>query len=340
MSIMSWNCRGLGNPWAVQALKRPIKREDPSLVFLMETKLEVDEMKGVQHEIGLVQGIAVSSIGRSGGLALLWKSNMKVSVKFINRWYIDALIDSGSEIGIWRLTGFYGNPEAHKRVESWAALTRLGQRFDKPWVCIGDFNEVLSVNEKEGGAERASQQIANFRQCLDNNRLRDLGFTGSWFTRAIDRRDYGCIRARLDRAVANIDWCGNFPRARLYHRANSASDHCILPLKLEQGTRQERGKRLFRFESMWLKHEQCAGVVQEAWEIGIHMERENTLEYCLEQCRTKLTIWNSQVFGHVGKNIERIQGKLQALEAQAVGLSKQEQISETRVELNKLYAME
>ena len=265
MSIMSWNCHGLGNPWAVQALKRAIKREDPSLVFLMETKLEVDEMKGVQHEIGLVQGIAVSSIGRSGGLALLWKSNMKVSVKFINRWYIDALIDSGSEIGIWRLTGFYGNPEAHKRVESWAALTRLGQRFDKPWVCIGDFNEVLSVNEKEGGAERASQQIANFRQCLDNNRLRDLGFTGPWFTWAIDRRDYGCIRARLDRAVANIDWCGIFPWARLYHRANSASDHCILLLKLEQGTRQERGSRLFRFESMWLKHVQCAGVVQEAW---------------------------------------------------------------------------
>ena len=91
---------------------------------------------------------------------------------------------------------------------------------------------------------------------------------------------------------------------------------------------------------MWLKHDQCAEVVQEAREIGIHMGRENTLEYCLEQCRKNLTTWNSQVFGHVGKNIERIQGKLQSLEAQAVGLSKQDQISETRRELNKLYAME
>ena len=70
------------------------------------------------------------------------------------------------------------------------------------------------------------------------------------------------------------------------------------------------------------------------------MGRENTLEQCLEQCRTALTTWNSQVFGHVGNNIERIQGKLQSLEAQAVGLSKQEQIRETRMELNKLYAME
>lgn len=32
-------------------------------------------------------------------------------------------------------------------------LTRIGQRFDKPWVCIRDFNEVLSVNEKEGGRQ-------------------------------------------------------------------------------------------------------------------------------------------------------------------------------------------
>ena len=92
----------------------------------METMLEVDEMKRVQHEIGMVYGIAVPSVGKSGGLALLWKSDMKVLVKFINCWYIDALIDSGSEIGIWRLTGFYGNPETHKRIGSWEVLTRLG----------------------------------------------------------------------------------------------------------------------------------------------------------------------------------------------------------------------
>ncbi|XP_075668715.1 uncharacterized protein LOC142638569 [Castanea sativa] len=212
----------------------------------------------------MVQGIAVPSEGRSGGLALLWKSDMNVSIKFINRWYIDALIDLGSEIGIWRLTGFYENPETHKRIGSWEILKNLGQMCDKPWVCIGDFNEVLSVTEKEGGANRSSRQIANFRQCLDSNGLRDLGFTGSWFTWAVDRRDYGCIQARLDRAMATTEWCGTFPWARLFHLANSAFDHCVLLLRLEQTTRQKRGKKLFRFESMWLKHEQCAEIVQQA----------------------------------------------------------------------------
>ena len=47
-------------------------------------------------------------------------------------------------------------------------------------------------------------KIANFRQCLDSNGLRDLGFTSSWFTWAVDGKDYGCIRARLDKAMAKI----------------------------------------------------------------------------------------------------------------------------------------
>lgn len=137
---------------------------------------------------------------------------------------------------------------------------------------------------------------------------------------AIDRIDYGCIRARLDRVVATTEWCGKFPQARLFHLANSTSDHNVLMLKLEQGTRQPRNKKLFRFESMWLKHEQCEEVVRGAWEMGMHMERENTMEHYLENCRIALTIWNSRVFGHVGKNIDHMQGKLQSLETQAVGL--------------------
>ena len=62
-----------------------------------------------------------------------------------------------TEIGKWRLTSFYGNLKTHRRDDSWALLERLGKQDDSPWVCIGDFNEVLSVNEKEGGANRLSR---------------------------------------------------------------------------------------------------------------------------------------------------------------------------------------
>ena len=41
-----------------------------------------------------------------------------------------------------------------------------------------DFNEILSANEKQGGEPRSEWQMANFREVLDDRRLRDLGFKG------------------------------------------------------------------------------------------------------------------------------------------------------------------
>ena len=81
-------------------------------------------------------------------------------------------------------------------------------------------------------------------------------------------------------------------------------------------------------------------MVKIAWETGWQLEGENKLESCLENCRTALSNWNDSNSGHVGKNIDRMQRKLQILETQAKGLSNQNYIMEARKELNKLYAME
>ena len=83
---------------------------------------------------------------------------------------------------------------------------------------------------------------------------------------------------------------------------------------------------------MWLKHEQCEEVAKEAWETGGQVERGNSIESYLENCRIALTRWNSRVFGHMGKNIGRMQKRLQTLEEQAVGHSNHDQILETRKE--------
>ena len=60
-------------PWIVQALKSAVKIEEPDLVFLMETKLLEDAMKGKKYEVRFTQGLIVPSDGKTEGLALLWK---------------------------------------------------------------------------------------------------------------------------------------------------------------------------------------------------------------------------------------------------------------------------
>jgi len=45
MKILSWNCRGLGNPAAVRALRKILKITCPDVVFLSETKLNNADTK-------------------------------------------------------------------------------------------------------------------------------------------------------------------------------------------------------------------------------------------------------------------------------------------------------
>lgn len=48
MSLLSWNCRGLGNPQTVNAIKKAIRIKKPKLIFSMETKFDKEWVVGVR----------------------------------------------------------------------------------------------------------------------------------------------------------------------------------------------------------------------------------------------------------------------------------------------------
>ena len=61
----------------------------------METKLVVSEMDGIKERLNRSQGLVVPSKVRSGGLALLWKKELKVNVQTFSDNHIDAIVDQG-----------------------------------------------------------------------------------------------------------------------------------------------------------------------------------------------------------------------------------------------------
>ena len=160
MSIISWNCRGLGNLRTVRALEKVVNKEEPDIVFLMETKVDKKEwIDKVKERCKLKHGVFVPSNGNSGGLALFWKDGVTLDVQLYAYDHIDAWIDDGLGIGWWHLTGFYGNPETCRRPESWAKLKFLKNSSSLPWLVIGDFNEIIGLSEKEGGRIRPKRQM-------------------------------------------------------------------------------------------------------------------------------------------------------------------------------------
>ena len=57
MSVLAWNCQGLGTPPAIRTLTEEVKKQNLVVVFLVEMKANTDRMKGFQQKLGLTQGL-------------------------------------------------------------------------------------------------------------------------------------------------------------------------------------------------------------------------------------------------------------------------------------------
>lgn len=108
MNILSYNCRGLGKARAVVRLTNLVRREDPKVVFLMETRCDKKRMEEVRVRLGFSNCFTVECRGKSGGLCLLWSEEIKVSVKSYTFHHIDVGIVSEDDVKEWRLTCLYG----------------------------------------------------------------------------------------------------------------------------------------------------------------------------------------------------------------------------------------
>ena len=157
MSIISWNCRGglqagLKDRRTVQELRAMVRLKSPSIIFLCETKCSISVIDRIKCELNYF-GVGVDAQGSSGGMALLWNKNVVVNLKSYSDFYIDvSAILFGKPI---RITGVYCEPNVARRRQAWHRFRQLHQPGNCPWLCLGDFNEVLAQAEFEGAAPRA-----------------------------------------------------------------------------------------------------------------------------------------------------------------------------------------
>ena len=171
----------------------------------METQLRVRDLEFLRAHLGMNGCFGVERHGHGGGLALLWDASLVVQIKSYSTYHIDAEVELLTGLR-WRFTGFYGNPEVALRSRSWELLRQLNATSDLPWLIMGDFNEIMILEEQMGRLDRNLQQMASFREAILDCSLHDLGFQGPEFTWT-NRRDAGdLVRAQLDRGLATWEW--------------------------------------------------------------------------------------------------------------------------------------
>ncbi|GLU10723.1 hypothetical protein SLE2022_275090 [Rubroshorea leprosula] len=300
MSILCWNCRGLGNPRAVRSLIELVGLKKPAVVFLCETLLDGRGMDRIRQRLRFHNCFTVDKIGRSGGLVMLWTSEVSLSLLSYSTNHIDMEVE-GMGGCKWRLTGYYGCPERHRRRRSWALLRELASRSLLPWLICGDFNDILRQDEKVGGDAQPEWLLAGFNDAIEACSLTELRMVGGSFT-----WQRGEIREKLDRGLATTRWHDTFPHAIVRLLPPLASDHKPLWISID-GRRDRRNwhRKRFRFEEMWLRDNRCQEVVQASWKSIEGTGDWGCLLHKMRVCSNDLLQWNRVQFGHVQTHLKQ-----------------------------------
>ncbi|XP_058762667.1 uncharacterized protein LOC131636038 [Vicia villosa] len=266
MKILSWNCRGLSNPRAIPNLRQLAQKHHPYILFLSETLATNHKLESVRVSLKFDSCLTVDVVARSGGLAVLWKDSVNCNVVNFSRNFVNLVVKDELHEK-WRLTCYYGYPERHRRREAWDMLRELRDMLTAPWCVIGDFNDLLSQQEKVGIHLHPNWLCAGFRDVVSECNLLDVPMEGHPFTWIKSRGTPHVIEERLDRALVTQDWLDIYPAAKLSNLLASHSDHSPILLQCEPYRRQRSQPYSFRFENSWLKEEELQGVVIKGWNV-------------------------------------------------------------------------
>src|SRR5262249_15516479 len=105
----------------------------------------------------------VEPCGLFGGLALWWNDEVIVDVLYCSKNLIHVkLVFSSFEV-LKFVTFMYGPLKEKEREKVWDKMRNLVRVVNGTWVCMGDFNDMALVMEKEGGKPRSVRKIMGFQ---------------------------------------------------------------------------------------------------------------------------------------------------------------------------------
>ena len=218
----------------------------------------------------------------------------------------------GERTSGWRVAfyGVYGWPEEDQKFKTGMLLRQLRDQCAGPWLCGGYFNMMSVSSEKQGGKEFRVREADIFRQAVDGCNFQDLGYLGHDFTWKNNRGGEDNVQERLDSVFATPLWRNFFPGSFVTHLSKRKSDHLPILLCMKgdiNAPKTKKKRRLYRFETMWLRDEGCADIVATA--------RERCGDICSKIAHTsgQLSAWGRKKFGDFAKELKDCRGRMEEL---------------------------
>ncbi|KAL8138901.1 hypothetical protein V2J09_004902 [Rumex salicifolius] len=186
---------------------------------------------------------------------MLWnQDSMDLQVVSVHNHFIHVTVSLNSDI--IHLLAVYAPLNVHDQRDFWRDLEKEVKYISLPCFIEGDFNCILSLEDRLGGAGTFP---------LLGSPL--LGFSGSRFTWSYGKEMANRVSKHLDRVFTNLSSKIRWEEGHVMHLPAVRSDHKPLLLCLEKDATLNQDRKPFKFEAAWLLHPNFLETVDRNWNL-------------------------------------------------------------------------
>ncbi|XP_048502886.1 uncharacterized protein LOC125498678 [Beta vulgaris subsp. vulgaris] len=239
---------------ATDVMQEEGKSDKIGLCGLLETRVKSGNFPKVYSRVCEGWSVVTNHQQHRGGrIWVIWLPNVfHLDVIECHAQFIHCRVEHRSSNKSFCITFVYGMNDAQDREELWNRLSIISSKVKEAWVLVGDFNNVLHLNERLGSAVTLAK-VNSFRECMRVCNLNEHSTEGPFFTWSNKQEGEGRVWCRIDRIIANDEWDSKWQKLlqNSYLRAE-----VVRP-------------KAFRFFNMWAADDEFLSRVQGVWNENI-----------------------------------------------------------------------
>lgn len=296
MIVATWNIRGFHLPLKHKGVSSLLRKQKIDIFGLLETKLNSSKVQHIMRTNFPGWSQVNNFHSHNGGrILVIWDSSkVQLEPMMVSPQAIHCLAKCKITSVDFHISFVYAFNSTVARRPLWDFMTDFGTNQPRPWLIVGDFNNVLSAEEKQNGAAVTPYEIRDFTECCQRTGITDLQSSGCFFTWTNN-----AVWCKLDRAMVNNAWMlSNLSGHAKFLLQGSLSDHtpCIVSI-LQQG--RNTSNKPFRFSNMWTKHDEFQNVVHNVWNQNIDGTSQFALCRKLKSLKLPLKQLDALHFSHI-----------------------------------------
>ena len=200
----------------------------------------------------------------------------------------------------------------------WAELSTIITEYkDSQIILGGDFNKILSLNEKVGGTQHLSLSSREFKLWIDKFSLLEIPSNNGLYTWNNRRKDNDYIAEKLDRffIVGDISSYNKDFQSSILPFAGS--DHFPVCLEISEPSKPQRNP--FKYEKMWFQDPSFLEMIKTWWsQVEFAGSKMFIFISKLKMLKENILRWNRVHFNNIFKEKVEVEDKLKNLNQEII----------------------